>query len=49
MSDFPITREQFAAWLNSKADDEVVGVSWNSDRCPVAYACRDITQTDTTV
>ena len=33
---FPLTREQFAAWLDSKPADEVVGFAMDNCSCPLA-------------
>lgn len=39
MPDFPMTKEQFRAWLERQGPDDVVGVPRVGESCPLAEAC----------
>jgi hypothetical protein len=33
--DFPLSREEFIAWLRTKDENEVVGITRTVDQCPI--------------
>lgn len=41
MNEFPLTQEQFAAWLAERADTEIVGQAANTIACPLVCASQN--------